>query len=479
MTAPVYRWACTVVVTKMVHRGGDGVATRFTEADRTIDLTPLLGDGGSVSTTKSLGGEPCGAFSIVFGDQCEESAKDTVYARVEAMDLVEIRASREPHKYAGQDLPLIMRGFVSRVRRPESMGADGSPTRSVVITGHDSGKMWKIHQIWQELAVVTEQPVLTVFGLHALLGLDVAVVDIEKFMLDFMEKVVNPKVEALAAYSQQTVKPFIAELSVTEGRLVPAVIDVLGGGSYWSIVSSVCDAPWNELFVRDEEDGPHFVHRPAPYYGVDGKLILEGATDPGEYMIPDTQVVYNDQSRGDSNVANFYWVPPGTSALDTNGLVTSGALVDGSALDFQHGNNKPELYGERKMEANSVLIPDTSDGNTANLPIGDRPAENDKRISWYRHRSQQLQAMNRDNSVFEDGSLTVMGREDLVIGKYARLVRGDLECKAYVVAVSHQFQPFGNWTTSLSTERGTGFLERLKLTGSPYYLEGRKGPFST
>lgn len=473
---PVYAWAMSVVVTKLVARK-DGVAERYTKADRTIDLTPFLGDGGSVSTTKTIAGDVAGAFSITFGDQCDQTIQDSVYAMIEPMDLVEIRASRNPHIYSGTDLPLIMRGFVSSVARSEAM-TEGGPSRSVQVSGHDAGKMWKIHQVWQELAIITERPTLVVFALQALLGLDVAVVDIERFMDDFMIRVVNQRVFDLEAYSGQVIKPFIAEISVTEGRLIPSVVDALGGGPYWSIVSALADAPWNEMFIRDEEDGPHFVFRPVPYYDIKGELIMYGAKDPGVIAITDAVVTELSVSRTDANVANFYWVPPRTSSLDSNGLVTAGALIDKDALDFQHGNNRPELYGARKMEVGSVLIPDSSDGLTASLPMTDRPAENSKRIDWYRHRAQQVQAMNRDNVVFETGSAQTMGQEGLVIGKYLRITRGSLESQFYMTAVSHTFQPFGPWMSTLTLERGTGFLERNKEAGSPYYLEGRTGPYT-
>ncbi|HEY0205066.1 MAG TPA: hypothetical protein VGC15_13065 [Acetobacteraceae bacterium] len=476
MSVPVYRWALDVRLLKLVDRK-DGVAARYTKADRSIDLTPFLGDGGAVSTTKTLRGEPSGAFSVSFGDQIEPSVRDTVYALVEPMDMIEIRASREPHKYAGKDLPLIMRGFVSSVRRSRNI-SDDTPQRGVVISGHDFGKLWMIHQVWQELATVTEQPVLTVFGLQAALGIKVAVMDIEEFMAEFVNKVMNPKIAKMAAFANRQIKPFVLETSVKEGRLIPNVISSMAQGPYWNIIAAVSDAPWNELFVRDEEDGPHLVFRPAPFKGLDGKLILQDAKDPGTVFVPDVQIVQSDESRTDSRIANFFWTPPGTSSLDTNQYATAGALIDGSALDFKHPNNAPELYGEKKMEAGTSLIPDDSKGQTGTQAIGDRPAEATRYVQWYRHRADQLQAMNRDNGVLEDGSLAVMGREDYVIGKYVRITEGDLDREAYVISVSHTLAPLGSWDTTLQVERGTGFLERNKAQGSPYYAEGRKGPYS-
>lgn len=475
-TVPVYRWTLTVTLIKMVDRTEDGAA-RYLKSVRAIELADYLGDGGAVQTTKSLRGEAAGGFSISFGDQPDPETQDTLYSLIEPQDMVEIRAARSPDLYSGEDLPLIMRGFVSSIRRAESMGEDGTPRRGVVVSGHDFGKLWMIHAVWPELAIVVEQPMLTVFGLQAQTGLSVAVLDIEDFMGQFVTKVMNPKVEKMASFSSQQVKPFVLETSVKEGRLVPNVVSGWSG-PYWSIVTAFADMPWNELFIRDEEDGPHFVFRPSPFKGLDGKLILPGAKDPGTVQLTDAEIVQWDVTRSDGRVANFFWTPPGSSSLDTNGLSVAGALVDGSALDFQHGNNAPELYGEKKMEAPTALIPDDAPGQPDTLPPDERSGAGLGYVQWYRRRADQLRAMNRDNSVLEDGAAVVMGREEYTIGKYIRLVRGNVESEAYVTAVSHNLDPLGNWSTTLSFERGTGFLERNRADISPYGGEGRRGPYS-
>ena len=97
-------WRQTVSLIKLVDRKG-GQAMRA--APKQVDLTPFIGDGGIVRTTKTIG-SPAGGFTIVLPDRVQPSIKDTAYALVEPMDMIEIRSSEHPEKYAGQPLPLVM-----------------------------------------------------------------------------------------------------------------------------------------------------------------------------------------------------------------------------------------------------------------------------------------------------------------------------------------------------------------------------------
>lgn len=481
MTIAVYTPGLSVTLIKLVDRK-DGVAGRALDATREIDLTFLLGDSGTVQTTKSLHGDPAGGFSFSFADQPDPETDDTYYARIEPMDMIEIRAARDPASFNGTQLPLLMRGFVTNVRRSESMGEDGTPRRAVLVTGHDFGKLWQIHAVWNERLDTSESGLLGQFALQAYLQIGEGPLAVEDFVRDMVEKAMNAKVADMEEYSGTLIPRFTTEISVTQGQLMPSIFANIGNATYWQIVSSICDEPWNELFIREDEDGPVVVFRPAPYKDIDSNAYImanDGAKDPGSIDVDISEVVQWDVSRSDARVANFYWVPPEGSSLDTDSMATTSSLVDGSALDFQHGNNAPQIYGEKKMTVSTSLTADDSEGLPSSLSPSQRQAESDRTVAWYRKRAQQLQAMNRDNSVLEDGGAVVMGREDYTIGTYLRLIRGELLTEAYVTAVSHTIPPLSPWTTTLALERGTGLLSRLKLDSDPYYGEGRQGPYST
>lgn len=141
-----------VILRKNVGRttfdGATPVSERFSGQRRTIDLTPYLGDQGSVRVTKSVR-EPAGAFSIAFADRIHQDAADSVYGLVEPMDVVEIRMAGDSHEYTESvGAPVVMRGLVSQVQRTEGMGGDGKPMRTVTISGQDYGKIWQILQVF-------------------------------------------------------------------------------------------------------------------------------------------------------------------------------------------------------------------------------------------------------------------------------------------------------------------------------------------
>jgi len=475
MTITTYTPAVQVLLTKMVARV-KGVASRYAATPRQIDITPYLGDAGAIRTVKSIL-EPAGGFSISFADATDPTIEDSLYALIEPQDMVEIRSSRTPFKYAGQKLPLIMRGLVSSIRRTEGIGPDGKPRRLVVVQGQDFGKLWMINQVYFESAIVTDKPYIDQFQLNVTIGLLPSLMPANNYMTFLAEKVMNEKISMMAHFSSQVVKPFMVDASVPDGQVFPQQGGSFSGRTMWDLASMFADRPWNELFIEDHEDGPHLVFRPTPYYDINGKLIIHGAVDPGVIEMDISAVVNLDLMRSDARVANFYWVPPGTGMLDTTFISNVSSLYS-SQLDLKYGNDSPELYGIRKMVCDTRLLPNNPDSLPSMLPPSEQAPANGDIVLWYQQRAIQLRDMNRDNSVFEEGSATVMGSEDLKAGRYLRVTRGDLVSRNYITRVAHTIVPLRTWTADLTLIRGDGFLGRIDYAGSPAAAEGRKGPYS-
>lgn len=476
MTVTVYAPAIQVRLVKLVQRK-HGLAGPFAGVRSEIDLTPFLGEGGAVRTVKALH-EDAGGFSISFSDKLDTASQDSLYSLIEPMDLIEIRATRQPQLYVGADLPLIMRGFVSSVRRPESMSNEGTPSRLIVVHGQDSAKLWLIHAIWWEVAVAQNKPMLNVFSLNAAAGLETKVFGLSDFVSAITLQVMNPKVADMAAFSGHALKPFSVNATVKRGAVIPQMTANYQG-SIWGLMKQFSESPWNELFVEDTEAGPVVRFRESPLKGIDGKFIMRDAVDPGTIPLDFVDVVSWDVSRSDTNIANFFWVPPGASMLDTNQVLNVASIVNEQPLDFNYGNNAPELYGEKKMVVPTRVVPTDLDVVPSKTPTATRPQESQKYVVWHLQRMQDLKAMNRDNGVFESGTAVVRGDESWKIGRYLSVTRGSLRSEAYVTSVAHTIMPMVTWTSNLTLERGTGFLERSKVPGSPYMAEGRPGPYST
>lgn len=480
VTVRTFNPAVQVRLIKLIARK-DAVAQRYADADREVDLTPYLGERGVVQTQKSVR-TPAGSFSVSFPDQPDRKTGDTVYALAEPMDVIEIRAARQPHLYAGGKLPLIMRGFVSSVTRSESM-AGGRPQRSVTIQGQDAGKLWLINQVFFRLAAVLERPMLTAFQLQAATGFDVRPMPVAEFMEVFTRKVMNPKVETLSGFAGKAVSDFAVQATVPDGEAVPQLIASLEG-PLWSYVELYADRPWNEVYVDhldasvDTDEGPTLFHRPAPFKNLDGDYIIPGAKDPGTVALDIAQVVSLAVSRSDGRIANLFWVPPAGTELTTGQMLQAATVTEATKYDLNHDNNRPELYGVRQMQAETRLLPNNIAGVPARLPTGQQAATGSDIIAWFALRADQLRQMNEDNGVFEEGAAVVQGSELLRAGKYVRLTRGGLFSDYYVPTLSHTIPALEPWTTELVLERGTGFLDRAATDGAPAYLEGFAGPYS-
>ncbi len=440
-----------------------------------IDLTPYLTENDSVKTVKSLN-QPGGGLTITFADQLAPEVEDTIYALIEPMDLIEVRASRHQEDFAGQTLPLIMRAYVSSIQRDESIGDDGTPQRQIVVRGIDSGKIPQMNQVLFMYEQAVAKPFLLPLQLLAANGLDGGTLPVGQYM-QLIVNYFNSKVEQLAAYGNQLIPAFILKSTVMQGR---AWIQAVGTkeGPIWTYAEAFADRPWNELFLLDEEAGPVLYFRPAPFKDLAGNFVIDGAADPGSFDIAAVEILSISVVRSDARVANFYWVPPDNSLLGSNGGVTATAIVNDLPLDANYPNDSATLYGERILSAPTFLQPNELTISPEMLPAALRAEANGQWVSWYTLRSEQLKAMNRDNSVLEEGSATVNGREDLIIGKYARFTRGTVVSEAYVTQVAHIISPLRSWVSQLSLERGTGFYSRSQATDVPFWAEGRDGPYS-
>jgi hypothetical protein len=249
--------------------------------------------------------------------------------------------------------------------------------------------------------------------------------------------------------------------------------------SIWQIMESFADRPWNELFVQDREDGPHIVFRPCPYKSyADDSLIIHGAVDPGAVPIDIKDVMSINVQRSDFRVANFFWVEPGVSQVESNLFVTMAALQAGWPVDLDHDANSHILFGPRKMSARSALYPSDMSEVFSMLSNEDKTKMGNAWGQWQIARGRQLLNMNQDNACFEEGAIICRGEEALEIGKYLNLTRGAEISRYYIEGVSQQIRPLSSWSTQLSVIRGTGFRDRTKEAVSPFAAEGRRGPYS-
>jgi hypothetical protein len=474
--------------------GQTAVSERYAGKDEFIDLTPFLNDRSSVRTSKSVR-EPSGGFVITFADKAEKHSVwggelESIYGLVEPMDMVEIRmwgGTGTPPTL----LPIVMRGFVSQVERPDGVSDDGKPTRQVVVTGQDYGKIWQTFQVIYLAAYAEGQGLLSNYGLWELFGVQAAnTMKAGEFVRTMVEKIINPHMDGFIPKNSDMPRKLQTgdSISVAHG---------LVNNSYQQMEGSIYDilkvhgdvGVWNELYTEDREDGVHVVYRAIPALhitkpsGAKSRKIQDDAPDPVYCTIYDDDMQSLAVSRSDANVANFYWVNNSRFDLidDMQRKMASIPKDDSKVSLKDYPNAAVKYYGVRPMYAHTQQAGDEVKTMTSGQPEDVQSERSTQQEAWIDKRRRLMMEMNRDNVVFESGSATVKGGQvrdgstDLIrAGDYALFAKGRMMFEAYVVQVNHDFRPFQGYTMSLALERCTGFVERAQMGGgseSPWLAE--------
>lgn len=484
----VYQPDIRVTLYKTISRktldGNNPVSARFQGTARTIDMTPFLSDSLGLRTSKSVR-EPAGGFSLNMADKPYQQAGafETLYGIIEPMDFIEIRMRHNPPAATGGPPPIIMRGFVSDVQRMETMGADGRPQRTMTVSGQDFGKLWQMLQILYLPGYVIGEDILSSFKLFERFGVGFKTsMTGAEFVSQVIEKVLNPYLAKLMPENSPNPSEIQTDITVKHGTT-----SVTGPqnqeGTIYDLLRSYTDVGvWNELYLEDREEGVFCVFRPTPAMDVSGKLIQDDAPAPVYVDLPDIDVISISVSRSDANVANYYWVR-GPRFEMVSDIYRQQFAIQGAdkktVLLTDYPNCAVQLYGSRVMYADTQMGGDDVQTFTSGLPAGDQAKRDTSMANWINDRRRIMVELNKDNILFERGSMRVRGNENIKAGMYVRLRRGSFIASYYVAQVDHDYIPFQGYFSTLTVERGTGFIERVKRGGgadSPYLSEMTETP---
>lgn len=474
--------------------GQTAVSERYAGKDEYIDLTPFLNDRSSVRTSKSVR-EPSGGFVITFADKAEKHSVwggelESIYGLVEPMDMIEIRM------WGGvgvppAELPIVMRGFVSAVERPNGVGDDGRPIRQVSVSGQDFGKIWQTFQVIYLAAYAEGESLLTNFGLWELFGVEAEnALKSADFVRRMIERVINPHLDGLIPQDSPMPRMIQTGDSIAVQHGVVNNSYQATEGSIWDILKTHGDVGvWNELYLEDREDGVHCVYRPVPALRITAqdeagdRRIQDDAVEPVYVDIYDDVIQSINMARSDANVANFFWVNNSRfDLIDEMQRKLASIPKDSEKVSLKdYPNAAVKYYGVRPMYASTQQAGEEIKTLTSGQPIDVQDERSGLQLDWITERLRILKEMNRDNVVLESGTARIKGgpvRADGVelmrAGDYALFFTGRIKFEAYVTQIDHDFQPFQSYTTTLRLERGTGFVERAQMGGgseSPWLAE--------
>lgn len=412
------------------------------------DISKNLGDAGSVSLRKDLRA-PMGEAVIDFPDMPAPGglARDSLYGTTAVMDPIEIKMRAG----TGPVWVTVLRGFIRGIERNEQVGGDGRVQRRVTLHAHDCGAafvMESVHQFisWQNQGKNRPPP----FDWLAEYQLESTPKPIATFMLQLAS---NSTKDIMAAAGFA----FIPKMTVKKGAVNPCAV-FTDQGTIWSMMSMYADMPWNELFVRESEAGPELVFRPTPWRTIHGVPLPD--VDPADLVddlfriVPVSNVVSLHAQRDDAELVQHVWV---TSPNFTQAMV--------SAMGVRAGTINPETkakFGDRFQALRTVLIPD--EGSVLlNQKEPDFKSSSESYDQWLSDRITWARMAGEDTHEFERGTLTIKGDPTVRVGDYFRVKRGALAWDGYCVAVSHDFQPYRQYLTTIEYIRGNQWVRRQLL----------------
>lgn len=467
------------------------------------DITPFLGDGGLVSTTKDLYA-PKGRWEVVVPDkplregEGRGSIVDSLYGLIAPMDRAEIRMARNAYEYPWTQPPVVMRGFVRSVTREESIGEDGRPQRTVRITGDDYGAIGEIVRISLITMAGLGQSLLPVIR-RLEMGAEGQLLKACEY-IDTLRELMNEQLQNMTVETGdiEQIKEISHDCTVTVG-MVHANRLTETQGTVWKMMMDEADTPWNELFIEDRDPaldngqtGPWLVYRPTPWKTLDGAFIdntgqtidaakIRHIADQADAGQPDFSLVRSaTYQRSDDQVNNIYWVVARAIAFDWSRALAAALTSQDESVQFiDHRNADSDIYGPRVLSLETTHAPE---GAWRQILVASGQADQNRETldEWAKQRRKWLSDANIDNVLRDDGTLVVRGNEKLRIGSYYTITRGQFACEHYLTQVSHTFVPGREFFTHVGFIRSNNYYlrNRERTAGgkrSPFLLEGRAG----
>ncbi|RZF24015.1 hypothetical protein EVC45_41145 [Paraburkholderia sp. UYCP14C] len=448
--------------------GQTPVSQRVLDTNKTIELTPFMGDGGRLLVSRSVR-EPAGGWSLTLADQpyTQGDSFESLYGLIEPMDFVEIRMRHNlPSSSTGNPTkpPILMRGFVSEISRNEAMGNDGKPMRTVTIGGQDMGKLWQIMQIKYMPGYVVGENYLSSFKLYERFGVGfVTGMTAGAFVQEVVNSLINPFLSSLMPPNSPNPTAIKLDVSVANG-----VVDVGGAqnqqGTIYGLLSYFGDVGvFNELYLEDREDGVYCVYRPNPLKDINGTLIQPDAPNLAPVDIDAKDVISLNVSRSDANVSNYYWTRAPRFELVSDIYRSQFAVgADPASVDLgQYPNSAEQFYGVRLLETETQQGGNDVSTMASGQPAPQQATRNASMMNWVNNRRAIVVASNKDNVLLERGTARIRANETVKPGSYVRIVRGSFSSMFYVVAVDLDYIPYQGLFQTLKLERGNGFIKRV------------------
>lgn len=376
----------------------------------------------SVQTSRDMGAD-APTFSISL------TRRRKWHKLIASNDLIGIQMVRPPEKNR-----TVFVGLVDDVRKSITMGSDGKPQRSIIVSGRGMAKALIQFDIGQ---VPESETVSVKIGWLANNGINFAGVNADVIIQSVWDNLVKRFVNYKFADGRNLFDIAKTQLSARTGAKLSNDMGLINWqGSLWAFVKQVTDEPFNEIFWETDGQYPILKVRPTPFNKTEWNNLES-------YTLTDDEVVAEDIGRSD--VETFTLFSVGMSAY-----FSSQDVFKTHGIQPIWYEPYKEKYGIRRLHVESVYT--SWAGREGQTALEDMDVV--KQLSAY---SQDLYNWNIKNNQFYNGTLVVRGSNRFKVGtrlSYFSEEEGET-LEFYIRSVSHQFVNFGSWITILMVTRGS------------------------
>lgn len=367
----------------------------------------------SVNTVRNMG-QDCPTFSLRL------VWRNNWYNKLASNDLVIIKMQRPPETKQS-----VFFGLVDDIRKVVDF-ASGQPQRAVQVTGRGFCKAF----VNFDVGLIQGWSIDTGTGFFGELTSIQGTNSEEAIRLVIKSYVDSEAIKYKFGTGSTSFKSYFVYDSSgrSDENLVSYESYTSYNGSLWNFIKELGNAPFDETYWEVLNNKPTLKHRKTPFNKADWiKLPYT--------IIQDLDVVSDNTGRTDLETYTMFSV--------INPIMDD--MLDGSVIypPLWYSAFYPK-YGITQLEVSSPYM-DYMDADIVK--------------SFH----EDLFNFNIKNNVFSNGTLVVKGKAEYKVGQ--RVVTESENIEYYVESVTHNFNAYGSWTTSLGVTRG---IEPSKRFTAPW-----------
>jgi hypothetical protein len=420
------------------------------------------GDILSIETDKGLG-SPAGTFVVTL-DARRDNYGRMWHQRIRPQDYVEIYMSRGPKP---QRPKIVMRGFVVNCFSDIEVDRSGHVRRVARINGLDFGKVMLRKSITytpEANPIYYQAPEFSVGNRLGFMNLDgfTGALPPAEFTGRFVQAL-NRDPALGASHPSRQVPNLKNFCDVPDSHKLFFINISPVTGSVQQIVDQFVGKPFNEQFIRDEDDYPTFYWRQAPMRNKHGDTVNGSRAEVVGVGLE--EVLHDGTGTSDNEgFCEFFtfgpFLPPeawiSAGALE-GGVARPSGLIGGGNTFGQNPIFRQDIfnrYGFQALRVNYPIMPffvDTpAEAQNLEKPGTDMLSEVVRLTAW-------LNQVYAPNPALESGTISLRGNANVRIGNYLRI--NEQRREFYVEGVRHSFAiwPEPEFTTEAQVTRGLWF----------------------